>query len=159
MNAFRDLIINIRTVGCDCKPKLCWCFEEGQDEPIRINMTYTLKTPVKAGFRRPLTIVPDEALDKMANGQYATVEVLQGTSTVLVDPTSTDKAVKVWVYGDGALGSENVIRVKSDGHIGEGEAEITIDVSWTVNHPDATAFGTPTEGADEAIPGVPPPVA
>lgn len=153
MKAFRDLIINIGAAGCDCKSKLPWTVEEGQEELIpQIHMaTYTLKSPVKPGFRRPLTLTPDESLDKMANGQYASVEVLQGDSTVNVDPESTDKSVKVWVYGDGALG-DKVARVKADGHIGEGDAEITQDIAWTVTHPDATVFGSVTEGPDEAIP-------
>jgi hypothetical protein len=139
------------------KPRSLLSLKEGRDEPIpkKEHMAYTLKTPIKVGYRRPITLVPDEALDIMANGQYASSEILQGDSTVTVDPASTKNSVKIWVYGDGAMG-DKVARVKADGHVGEGEVEITLDLNWTVNHPDATAFGVPAEGADEPIPGVPP---
>lgn len=155
MKAFRDLIINIGE-GCRCKQRAPWLFCEGQDEPIPTKpMLVPLSKPIKPGFRRPLTIVPDEALDVMPGGVFATAEILSGDATFVVDSTSTAKSIKAWAYGDGAIG-ENVARLHADGHIGEGAVEVTLDISWTVNHPDATAFGPVQEGPDEPIPEVPP---
>ena len=118
-------------------------------------MQYTLKTPLKPGFRRSLKLVPDEAVDKLDNGQLASFEVLQGADpaaiTFLVDPSSTEKEIKCFAYGDGPLG-DKVVRVHADGHIGDGLADITIDIGFTVFHPDATAFGPVMEGTDEPIP-------
>lgn len=152
MKAFRDLIINIGG-GCNCKPRASWILNEGQDEPIpkKEPMLVTLSKPIKPGFRRPLTLNPDEALDAMAGGVFATAEVLQGDSTFVIDSSSTAKSIKAFAYGDGALG-DKIARVHADGHIGDGVAEITLDIGWTVSHPDATAFGPVQEGPDEPIP-------
>jgi hypothetical protein len=150
MKAFRDLVINIGT-GCNHKPRSPFSVSEGEDEPIpQTHMTYTLKTPVKPGFRRPLTVVPDENLDHLDNGQFASAEILAGDSTFTIDPSSTEKSIKAWAYGDGALG-DKVARIHADGHIGEGVVEVTLDIAWTVAHPDATSL-TVTEGPDEPIP-------
>jgi len=156
MKAFRDLIINIGS-GCTHKPCSPLTILEGQDEPIpkKEPMLVTLSKPIKPGFRRPLTLVPDEALDSMTGGVFATSEKLSGTSTFIIDPSSTEKAIKAFAYGDGPL-EDNVARVHADGHIGEGVAEVTIDIGWTVAHPDATGFGPVIEGPDEAIPVVNP---
>lgn len=155
MKAFRDLIINIGE-GCRCNHRAIWLLYEGQDQPIpKLNMLVTLATPIKPGFRRPLTLVPDEALDAMPGGVFATAEILSGDATFVIDATSTNKSIKAWAYGDGAIG-ENTARVHADGHIGEGAVEVTLDIAWTVNHPDATAFGPVQEGPDEPIPEVPP---
>ncbi len=154
MKAFNNLIINIGG-GCNCKPKAPWVLDEGQDEPIPSTkpMVVNLSKPIKPGFRRPLTLVPDESLDQMAGGVFATAEILQGDSTFVIDSSSTEKSIKAFAYGDGALG-DKVARIHADGHIGDGVAEITLDIAWTVAHPDATAFGPVQEGPDEPIPGV-----
>lgn len=150
MKAFRDLIINIGG-GYNQKPRSSWPVIEGLDEPIpKEHMTYTLARPIKPGFRRPLTIKPDEDLDALANGQFASVEILSGDSTFTIDPSSTKASIKAFAYGDGAMG-DKVARIHVDGHIGEGVVDVTIDIAWTVAHPDATALGV-TEGADEPIP-------
>lgn len=153
MKAFRDIIINIGE-GRKHKQRAPWLLVEGQDQPIpnRIHMLVTLTKPIKPGFRRPLTLVPDEALDAMAGGVFATAEILSGDSTFAIDASSTSKSVKAWAYGDGALG-DKVARVHADGHIGEGVVEITLDIAWTVASPDATMFGPVQEGVDEPIPG------
>ena len=154
MKAFRDLIINIGG-GCNTKPCL-FTLVEGHDKPIeRQHMQVNLSKPIKPGFRRPLKLVPDESLDKMADGRYASSEILQGDSTFVVAETSTEKEINCYAYGDGALGSK-VARIRADGHIGEGVAEITLDIGWEVAHPDATVFGPVVEGPDEAIPTTPP---
>ena len=157
MKAFRDLIINIGSGCTHNKPCSPWAIIEGQDEqiPREEPMLVTLSKPIKPGFRRPLTIVPDESVDKLANGQFASVEILDGDSTFTIDPSSTEKAIKAFAYGDGALGAK-VARVHVDGHLGEGIVDVTLDIAWTVATPDATEL-TVTEGPDEVIPGAPQP--
>jgi len=65
----RDLVIKIFNGGCPVVPKTktpprIWLLSEGQDEAIpNKNMRILLKNPIKPGFRRPITLVPDEALD------------------------------------------------------------------------------------------------
>ena len=122
-------------------------------------MAFTLATPIKPGFRRKLTIVPDAPVDKLVDGGYASVEILQGDSSFKIappppvnpgDPVSTDKSIVSWAYGDGSLG-DKVARVHCDGHVGEGVADVMIDIMWTVAQADATTL-TVTEGADEPIP-------
>lgn len=155
MQSFRDLIINIGG-GCNRKPCSLWTLIEGQDEPIKKeNMSYTLVKPVKPGFRRLLTITPDEEVDKMADGSFAKGEVLQGAPTQFtIDPSSTAKVIKAYAYGDGALG-DKVARVSVDGHLNEGEVLVSLDIMWAVASPDATTLSV-TEGPDEAIPPVVP---
>lgn len=157
MKAFHDLIINIGE-GCCNKPH--WNFIEGPDEPIRKwYMAYTLTTPINQGFRRLLNIVPDQPVDVLADGNFASVEILQGNSKFVIapavpvnpgDPVSTSTLIKCWAYGDGDLG-DKVARVKCDAHRGEGVLDITTDIMWMVTLPDTTTL-TVTEGADEPIP-------
>lgn len=133
------------------KPKVrFWFITEGQDEPIPKGNKVKLSKPIKPGFRRPLTITPDEAVDQAADGTFASTEILDGDSQLVYNPESTEKSIKVWAYGDGALG-DKAGRVTVDGHIGDGDVPVTIDIEWTVANPDATAL-TLTEGADEPIP-------
>lgn len=117
----------------------------------RVNLT----KPLKPGFRRPISLAADEELDVRGDGSFAAVEVVEGDSTASIKPDSTKTQINAFLNGDGALG-DKVIRIKADGHIGDGEAEISVDIGFTVAHPDATAFGTPQEGVDEPIPGVTP---
>ncbi len=109
-----------------------------------------LSKPIKPGFRRPCTITPDELVDQRPDGTFLQIEVLSGDSQVVYNPESTGSSIKVWFYGDGAIGDKSA-RLTADGHIGEGEQQISLDVDWTVSTPDATTLGF-AEGADEPIP-------
>ena len=109
-----------------------------------------LSKPIKPGWRRPFTLTADEAVDLLPSGKHLAVEIVEGDSTVLIGDT-TPTEFKGYFNGDGALGSK-LIRLSADGHIGEGEATITLDVAYEVATPDATAFGTILEGTDEPIP-------
>lgn len=109
-----------------------------------------LEKPIKPGFRRPFTITPDEPVDRMDNGQFITVEVLSGDSTVTIDPSSTATSIKGFLNGDGSIG-DKAVRFTADGHIGDGVVSVTLDIEYTVTTPDATVLGF-TEGTDEPIP-------
>jgi hypothetical protein len=121
----------------------------GQDEPIPKD-TMKLAKPIKPGFRRPFTITPDEPVDQNNSGSFVSVEVLSGDSTVTIDPASTATSIKGWLNGDGATGAK-AVRFSADGHVGEGEQTVTLDVEYDVATPDATLLGF-TEGTDEPIP-------
>lgn len=123
------------------------------DEPIKKdNMEVTWTKPIKPGFRRPFTLTPDEAVDMRGDGSFAGWEAVEGDSTALIKPESTNKSIQGYINGDGALGAKR-IRLKVDGHVGDGEVEITLDVLFQVASADATTL-TIAEGADEPIPGV-----
>ena len=129
-------------------------FATGHDEPIEkpTHMDVTLSKPIKPGYRRQFTVSTDEAIDKQPDGSYAKTEVVDGDSRapeILAESTAT--LLKGWIYGDGAIGQKKV-RITADGHIGEGEVAITLDISYEVQTPDATAFTNFQEGADEVIP-------
>lgn len=109
-----------------------------------------LTKPIKPGFRRPFTITPDEAVDVRSDGSFFAVETVAGDSTVTIDPTSTATALKGWFNGDGATGDKS-FRISADGHIGDGDIAVTLDVDYTVATPDATLL-TLAEGVDEPIP-------
>ncbi len=129
-------------------------FATGHDEPIPrpTPMQVTLSKPIRPGFRRAFTVGTDEAVDKQPDGSYARAEVLSGDSRApTIDTDSTGTLLKGWIYGDGAVGQKQV-RVTVDGHVGEGDVPITLDVSYEVSTPDATSFVGFQEGADEAIP-------
>jgi len=133
------------------KPVRFWLFSTGQDEPIKSQIPrMKLDKPIKPGFRRPFTITPDEAVDVNDSGTYVQVEVLSGDSTVTIDPASTALSIKGWLNGDGATGEKSV-RFTADGHVGDGEQPVSLDVDYTVATPDATILGFST-GADEPIP-------
>ena len=154
---FKDLIINIFTGCCDPseKPKQrLFVFATGHDEPIpqEIPMEVTLAKPIKPGFRRSFTVGTDEAIDKQPDGTYAKSETLEGDSTApVILPESTDKLLTGWIYGDGSIGAKKA-RVTVDGHVGDGDVAITLDISYEVASADATAFQNFAEGADEPIP-------
>jgi hypothetical protein len=112
-----------------------------------------LTKPIKPGFRRPFTITPDEPVDKNDEGTFTKVEIVFGDSTVTLDPASTEKSVKGWLNGDGATGAK-FVRFHADGHVGEGEQEVTLDIEYNVASPDATTLGF-VEGTDEPIPDIP----
>lgn len=110
-----------------------------------------LTKPIKPGFRRPFTITPDEPVDAQADGSFYRVETIAGDSTVTIDPTSTATSLKGYLNGDGATG-EKAIRIVADGHVGDGEVAVSLDVEFTVNTPDATSLAAFVEGTDEPIP-------
>lgn len=109
-----------------------------------------LDKPIKPGFRRPFTLTPDEPLDINDSGTYVQVEILSGDSTVTIDPASTAKEIKGYLNGDGATG-EKAVRFVADGHLGDGEQEVTLDVEYSVSTPDATLMAF-AAGVDEPIP-------
>lgn len=128
-------------------------FATYQDEPITgKHMDVTLSKPIKPGFRRSFTVSVDEPIDKQPDGSFAKSEVVEGDSRapeILAESTSTQ--LKGWIYGDGSIGSKKS-RITADGHVGEGDVPITLDISYEVASPDATSFTNFTEGADEPIP-------
>jgi len=109
-----------------------------------------LQKPLKPGFRRPFTITPDEAVDVNDSGTFVKVEIVAGDSTVTIDPASTATSIKGWLNGDGATG-DKAVRFTADGHLGDGDQPVSLDVEYTVANPDATTLGF-AEGTDEPIP-------
>lgn len=114
-------------------------------------MEIILTKPIKPGFRRAFTLTPDEPVDTQPGGGFVTVSPLSGDSTVTIDPASTASSIKGWLNGDGAVG-EKAVRFTADGHIGEGDVQVTLDVKFTVATPDATTLGFVTADTDEPIP-------
>lgn len=110
-----------------------------------------LATPIKPGFRRPITITPDEAVDVNNTGTFLAIENVTGDSTTTVDPTSTATSLKFYINGDGSTG-DKAIRVSVDGHVGDGDQPVTLDIEFTVASKDATSLANLVEGADEPIP-------
>ena len=128
-----------------------WFISFEPDEPIPKEEPVKLSTPIKPGFRRPFTITPDEAVDVNASGTFVAVEILSGDSTVTIDPASTSTSIKGYLNGDGAIGAK-AVRFTADGHVGEGEVQVTLDVEYDVANPDATSLANFVEGPDEPIP-------
>lgn len=110
-----------------------------------------LTKPLKPGFRRPFTITPDEPVDVNDSGTFVKVENVAGDSTVTIDPTSTATSIKGWINGDGATG-DKAVRFVADGHLGDGDQPVSLDVEFTVANPDATILGFSEGAADELIP-------
>jgi hypothetical protein len=149
VNNLRDLLCGF--LKCKDKTKVrFWTITIGPDEPIPKKETMKLSKPIKPGFRRPLTLTPDEPVDARADGTFALVEVLSGDSQLVYNPESTAISIRVWAYGDGAIGDKSG-RLTVDGHVGDGEQPVSLDIDWTVANPDATALSL-VEGADEPIP-------
>jgi hypothetical protein len=151
-----DTIINIfaaaeKAVGKVCKKVHPWILMFGPDEPIQRNESMKLSKPIKPGFRRPFTITPDEAVDVADNGQFLNAQNIVGDSTFTYDPSSTELSLKGWINGDGSTG-DKTIRLIADGHVGAGDVPVTLDIDFTVAHPDATSLDKFVEGADEPIP-------
>ncbi len=158
MPRWMSTVINIFGGSCEPhkkKPKQrLFVFATGHDEPIpkETPMEVTLSKPIKPGFRRSFTVSIDEAVDKQPDGSFAKSEVLEGDSRAAeILPESTATLLTGWIYGDGAVGTKKD-RITVDGHVGEGDVPITLDVSYEVASPDATAFTDFKEGADEPIP-------
>lgn len=116
-------------------------------------MRVKLSKPIKPGQRRRVNVTPDEKVDKRADGTFAAIELVEGDSSAQVRPESTEDKIRLYVNGDGTLGTK-VARLVADGHIGEGEATISLEIEWDVAHPDATQFNPAIEeeGPDEDIP-------
>jgi len=161
-NLVKQTVINIFNGGSPMnekkkhrKPIRLIVFATGHDERIPKeppDMEVTLSKPIKPGFRRAFTVSTDEAIDKQADGTYAKSETLEGDSTApVVLPESTDRLLTGWIYGDGAIGAKKA-RITVDGHVGDGDVPITLDITYEVASPDATAFTDFKEGAEEAIP-------
>lgn len=151
-----DIIINISGRSCEPpkpKPTRLLVFATGHDEPIQKDiMDVTLSRPIRPGFRRAFTVGTDEPVDAQPNGAFARSETIVGDSTAaVIRPESTNTLIQGWIYGDGSLGTKHT-RVTVDGHVGDGEVEIALDIHYEVASPDATAFQNFAEGAEEAIP-------
>lgn len=148
---FRTLLCKV--IGCDThhnKSVRTWIMTFEADEPMPKAQHMKLAKPIKPGFRRPFTITPDEPVDVNASGTYVAYEILSGDSTVTIDAASTATEIKGFINGDGATGAKSV-RFSADGHVGEGDQVVTLDVEFDVANPDATVLGF-AEGADEPIP-------
>lgn len=134
------------------KPKVrFWLLTEGQDERIPRTAHMKLSKPIKPGFRRPITITPDEPVDVGASGTFLSIENVAGDSTTTVDPASTATSLKFYINGDGSTG-DKAIRVSADGHVGDGDQPVTLDIEFNVSTPDATSLANLVEGTDEPIP-------
>lgn len=150
---FRELFC--RFLGCEKpqpKPKVrFWSIAFEADEPLPKAPHMKLARPIKPGFRRPFTITPDEPVDVNDSGTFVKVEVLNGDSTVTIDPASTATSIKGWINGDGATGSK-AVKFIADGHVGDGDQPVSLDVEFEVANPDATILGFSEGAADEPIP-------
>lgn len=109
---------------------------------------------VPLGQRRPVDFVPDEAIDLRDGVNYAGVTIVDGDSTASVAPGSTNKAFRIFFNGDGGVGPKRAL-VAVDGHVGDGDVEVTQEITWEVTSPDATAF-VATPAPLEPIPTTPP---
>lgn len=156
-----DIIINIHKRCCEPPPSICppnkqrlLLFATGRDEPIvKPHMIVNL-TPIKPGFRRPFTLTADEPVDLLADGvNYFKATTVTGDSTITFTSQTATEA-KGYVNGDGALGTK-LVQISADGHVGDGEVVITVDVSFTVQTPDATTLGFVLGSPDEPIPTAP----
>jgi hypothetical protein len=113
-------------------------------------------TPIKPGWRRPFTLTADEPVDLLDDGiNYFRATSITGDSTISFTSQSPTEA-KGFVNGDGSLGSK-LVQIRADGHVGEGDVPITVDVAFTVETPDATTLGFVLGSPDEPIPTTPPP--
>ncbi len=117
-------------------------------------MRVNLSKAIKPGMRRPISVTVDEPVDKRADGSFAEGGQVEGDSTITIRDTSTETQINAYVNGDGSLGSK-VVSVTVDGHVGEGDVPLVLEIGFEVAHPDATAFGAVVEGTDEPIPAVP----
>lgn len=114
-------------------------------------MEIKLSKPIRPGYRRAVTLVPDAPVDLLPGEVYAKVSVVDGNSTIAVRPETTAEEIKLWVNGDGAIGAK-LARLRVDAHLGEGDVELNVDIAWEVAHPDATSISLKEEGEDEPIP-------
>lgn len=148
---FRALLCGILKCHKPLNNPRLWTIHFDPDERIQKVTTMKLAKPIKPGFRRPFTITPDEEVDINDSGTFVKVEVLSGDSTVTIDPASTEKSIKGYLNGDGATG-DKAVRFTADGHVGDGDQPVSLDVEYTVASPDATSLAAFVEGTDEPIP-------
>lgn len=123
-------------------------------------MLITLSKQIRPGFRRLVSLTPDEAVDAQDDGTFGKSEVVEGDSSAptLTKPEdekypSTKDKVYAWVNGDGALGAKTG-RVTLDAHVGDGEVPLATEIAYVVGHPDATEVKAAEVAgvADELIP-------
>lgn len=145
--------------GCKRKPRpRLTATVVGEDEPIpRKSTSMTITKPIAPGYRRKLAVKSDYPLDVRVDGGYLGSEVVDGDSSAPTVDESNPNGGNVWINGDGSTGNKTV-RILADGHVGDGEVGITLDITYTVANPDATVLTASEVGADEPIPGVTPPV-
>lgn len=134
------------------KPRLI-VFATGHDEPMKgiQKMQVTLKKPIAPGFRRAFTVGFDEDVDVQVDGSFVRSESIEGDSTAPTISASTARTAAGFINGDGAIGKKRAL-LTADGHVGDGDVPITLEIDYEVAHADATTFTAFTEGADEAIP-------
>lgn len=101
---------------------------------------------IRPGFRRPFTLTPTPAGAAFEN---PVIEITDGDSTASIQDDGNGGA-KGFLNGDGSIGAK-AARITFDGHIGDGEVDVTLDVAWNVSHPNATG-GSLSVGDEEAIP-------
>jgi hypothetical protein len=132
------------------RPRM-WLLVTGPDEPIQQDPMLVNLKPIAPGFRRPFTLTTDEAVDLQPDGiNYFVATPTTGDSTVVFTSQSPTGAAG-FINGDGAVG-DKVVQISADAHVGDGDVPITLDLAFTVTHPDATAFAFTPGGPDEPIP-------
>lgn len=115
-------------------------------------LKYTAKTIVPPGQGLNLNLVPDEPIDVREDGTFATSAVVSGDSNAPdIKPTSNANSIDVLLRGDGSIGVK-VVSVTVDASVGPADVPLTIEITYTVDHPNATDFKTVTEGTLEALP-------
>lgn len=140
---------------------IIWPLEPIQKKDTTMDPINLGKIPL--GQRLPVQIVPDEPVDVKPDGNFAAVAILSGDSSASVangsDPIparrSTPTSSFVYFNGDGAVGPKSAT-VSVDGHVGDGDVEVTQEFDWEVISPDATAFKA-TPSPLEPIPTLPTP--
>jgi len=117
-------------------------------------MRVQLKKSIKPGYRRKLTLTPDEAVDVLDSGAFAVGAVVEGDSSApTISPDSSQKEIVIYVNGDGALG-DKVVSVQVDAHVGPDVTPLVVEIGYTVAHKDATTVevAEAPESQDELIP-------
>jgi len=126
-----------------------WLLSEVGVVPLPVEITqmkeYTVTTPVPPGKGYALQLTTDEAVDVQPDGSFAVGSVIEGDSLAPnIMPTSTEKSIDVVLRGDGSVGVKKV-KVRVDAHIGQADVPLDLDITYTVDHKDATDFSNVTE--------------
>ena len=120
---------------------LCTC-GSGDEVIIKDTMPRLVITkPIKPGFKRKIKLTSDEPLDLKSEGVYFEVAKVSGDADLPVaDGAQSPGAANFWLLGStgASIGTPQVFSFSGDGHVGDGEAVIAVEVEYTVNHPDAT---------------------
>ena len=149
----REIRTDVRVLLQQLKPRLRWNVIIRPLEPIqkeRPKMDTLKLGQIPLGQRLPVDFVPDEKVDVKSDGKFASVTILDGDSTAQIADGSTDSSWRAYFNGDGAIGLKSA-EVAADGHVGDGDVEVTQRVEWEVISKDATSF-TATVGKLEPIP-------